>query len=254
MSTKTKSKIKLIFLWIAAIAVSIVAIFVYFNLERKNTEQFVEISEENLDDGEETAKLDEGYASETSYSGSSYVPASLFKYPFKKSDSYIQNKDYINLIGAENATITAERTAEGLEKIFNINYEALEESDYEQIIDEYVNSDITIVFPDGTVTEGADELQEKIFELVKEDEIIIESKAYSDSCMVYYDNSFEICRVKLTMVLYSCNDLERAAEIFGVENITLGEAFSVIYDVYTGTNIVMGDRSSFVFYSASKVN
>jgi len=254
MHKKTKEKIKLIMIWVLAVGMVLSAVYTTFFL--KKDEKHVVIDKSTiLNDTEENADITTGYANETSYSGSTYVPASLFSYPFKKSSAYIMNKDYINTIGKENAGTLSDRVKEGLEGVFSMNYETIDSDSYYALLQQYFPEATTLTLKDGELFyEDLKEIADSITELAKTNEIVIESKGYSDSSMVFYDEGTEIVRVKMIFAVYSCNDIEMLEKFFGVGNIILGEPFSVIYDVYTGPSLFIQDRNTYLFQEVQKVD
>lgn len=250
-----KVKRNSLIIWIVAIVLFISAISISIFLRKSPIEKVVQIGSVVLDDGEQCAELNKGYACETSYSGSKYVPASMFSYPFRKTDDYIMNKDYVNIIGAENAKILSDRVIEAFNCIYNINYETLDKDEYKAGLEGYVSNGFTMVNANtGDIYEGAEEIAELLTKLAVEDEVIIEAKAVSDRSMVFYDESCDIVRAKVTLVVYSCKDDVNLKSFLGVDTIEIGRPFSVIYDVYTGPNIILDERSSFVIQAIKTIN
>ena len=241
-------------LWSIAVIMAIVAVLSVVFIRRIPIEKVYKAGDVSLEDTEKTAKVTDGYANETSYSGTSYVPASVFSFPFKKTEAYISNKDYINDIGVEDAGILSDRIAKALEEIYNINFETIEQETYKGIIDEYAGEGVCCINAlTGDYREGAEEIADMITDLAKETELIMELKAYSDRSLVYYDEQSDIVRVKVIGAIYNCKNIKKVEEFLGVDNIEIGTPFSLIFDVYTNANIVMNDRSSFVIKKTNKI-
>lgn len=240
-------------LWIIAVSMTLIAIASVCFLKKPPVKKTY-VAEMTLEDNEKTADVTDGYANETSYSGSSYVPASLFEKPFKKTGDYIMNKDYINIMGAEEAGVLSERTAKGLEEIYNINYETIDEDTYKGTLDEYADSGICYINRSTNDSyEGVEEVSSMITDLAKDTKLIMEVKAYSDKSLVYYDNHSDIVRTKIIGAVYSCKDLSKLEDFLGIDNIEIGKPFSAIFDIYTGTDVVMNDCSSYVIREADRI-
>ena len=245
MRKKTREKIKLAVLWAVAVLVLAGAVVSVLTLNKKPKEYAITADENALNDGEESGTPDTGYAKETSYSGQGYVPASLFKYPFKKTGDYMMNKDYINDITVLEANALSDKVESMVKDIYTINYQSTEEETYKQILESY-NPPLTYVFfQDGTMAESTEDAAEKVLQFAKDNELVMEAKGYSNSCMVFHDMSCDIVRVKATFAVYSCKDLDLLKKNLGVSDITLGEPFSVIYDVYMSPDVYVYDRSDY---------
>ncbi len=241
-------------LWIIAIIMVIAAVLSIYFTRKIPVKKIYKADEVSLEDTEKTAKVSDGYANETSYSGSSYVPASVFSIPFKKTGSYINNKNYINDIGAEEAGVLSDRIAKALEEIYNINYETIDYETYKGVFDEYASYGVGCIDAStGDYYEGAEEIADKITNLAKEAELVMEVKAYSDRSLVYYDEQSDIVRVKVIGVIYNCKNIKKVQDFLGVDNIEIGTPFSLVFDVYTNANVVMDDRSSFVIQKTCKI-
>ena len=246
MKKKQKDKVKLIILWVVAVILVVTAVIMVFKLPRKAQHVVVEVGQSVIDDGEESATKETGYANETSFSGSSYVPASLFAKPFRKSADYVMNKDYINQIGSEQATALSLRVKEAFENIFLMNYETLDKETYQATLEEYLAPAIAVYFPmSDRLTENVSELGAYIADKIETRDLIMESTVYTDKCLVYYDEGCDIVRIKLSMVVYSCNDLEELKSVLNVKDIELGKPFSIIYDVYTGPGLYMENKETY---------
>ncbi len=245
MHIKTRRRIELVLLWAFAIVVVACAVLSVKKLNKTQKEYAIKTDGVLLNDGEESGTPETGHASETSYSGQGYVPASLFTHPFKKTDNYIMNKDYINDITVLEANVLASKVEDMIKDIYTINYESTEEETYKQILGSY-NPPLThVLFSSGTEIGSTEEAAEVILNFAKENNLVMEAKGYSDSCMVFHDMSCDIVRVKATFAVYSCKDLTLLEKSLGVDTITLGKPFSVIYDVYMSPDVYVNDRSDY---------
>lgn len=241
-------------LWIIAAIMFIAAISSIFVFRKKPIEKVYVAGEISLEDSDEKADVKDGYAYETSYSGLNYVSVSLFEKPFKKTDAYVMNKDYINIIGPEEAGVLSERTGKGLEEIYTINYETLDPDTYKSIIEGYADPGICYINRStDEAYEGAEEVSAMITTFAKDAELIMEVKAYSDRSLVYYDEQSDIVRTKVIGVVYSCKDVDKLKNLLGIDSIEIGEPFSVIYDVYTGADIVINEHSSYVIRKINSI-
>lgn len=245
MHRRTKEKVKLAILWAAAILVAAGAVFSVVSLNKSEKEYAVMVDGDSLNDGEKGATVDTGYASETSFSGTGYVPESLFSHPFKKTNDYISNKEYINDITALEAKALSDKAETMVEDIYTLNYEATEEETYKQVLEAYSPPLTYVFFKSGVSTGTTEDAADAILEFAKKNELIMEAKGYSDPCMVFHDMSCDIVRVKATFAVYSCKDIESLKENLGVDEITLGKPFSVIYDVYMSPDVFVYDRSDY---------
>ena len=106
----------------------------------------------------------------------------------------------------------------------------------------------------GEMYEGADEISDFLYEKIMEDELIIETQAYSDKCMVFYDEGSDIVRAKVTFVVYNCKDIEGLEAFLGVDDIEIGKPFSIILDIYMTADMNIEDRSSFVVQRTEKIS
>ena len=249
-----KDTIITVILWIIGICLASVAIYMYVSYKPNVKTLYINTKDIVLDDGEKSGTTETGYASETSYSGESYVPSSMFEYPFRKSSSYIPNKEYINMIGEENARIVSERMRTAMETLFTVNYGTIEDETYRDTLNQYLMDGMEVYFNDNTDVIGLDEISETFIEKIKNEEIIMEARGYSDKCMVFRDGFSETVRVKLVLAVYGCKDVGKLDEFMGVENIEIGKPFSVIYDVQTSPTTITDDRSENVVVSMDKIN
>lgn len=241
-------------LWTFAVIMVIAAVLSIWFTRRIPVKKLYKSGEILLEDTEKTAKVSDGYANETSYSGSSYVPASVFSFPFKKTESYINNKEYINDIGAEEAGVLSDRIAKALEEIYNINYETIDHETYKGVFDEYASYGVGCINTStGDYYEGSEDIADMIINFAKDTELVMELKAYSDRSLVYYDEQSDIVRVKVIGAIYNCKNIKKVEDFLGVDSIEIGTPFSMIIDVYTNANFVMDDHSSFVIQRTSKI-
>ena len=255
MKKRQLISIHFVLLWVIAISLAIVAIFMTLHLKKTPKTRVVNVGSVLLNDGEEEASVGRGYANETSYSGDGYVPASLFDYPFKKTDSYIMNKDYINTIGAEEAKILSDRICDALEQMYTINYETADEGTLKSILEEYISENVFLYSPEsGESMDTVEDIATVMHNALVSDNLIMESKAYSDKCMVYHDENCDIIRVKLTRVVYRCDDAKNLEKFFGIKGIEIGKPFSVIYDIYTTPDVRLDERASYVITRILRVS
>ena len=228
-------------LWTFAVIMVIAAVLSIWFTRRIPVKKLYKSGEILLEDTEKTAKVSDGYANETSYSGSSYVPASVFSFPFKKTESYINNKEYINDIGAEEAGVLSDRIAKAHET-------------YKGVFDEYASYGVGCINTStGDYYEGSEDIADMIINFAKDTELVMELKAYSDKSLVYYDEQSDIVRVKVIGAIYNCKNIKKVEDFLGVDSIEIGTPFSMIIDVYTNANFVMDDHSSFVIQRTSKI-
>ena len=247
---RRKEKLITIILWICVAAVAIaLGCFAYYVFTKDNTITYVKQEGEELVDTEESGTPDTGYAIETSYAGDTYVPASLFKYPFRKTVNYISNKEYINRIGYENCKILSSRAQEALEKSFNISYSTLERDEYLEMLDTYYSkTNVLIVDKYDIFAEYSEEIADTIVSLSKDNSLVMEAKCYTDPCMVYYDDGYSIVRSKVLYEVYSCTDIEKLESVMGIKGIEPGKPFAVIYETYMTVDVDMSDYASFLIY------
>ncbi len=240
---KTLSAIMWTLTIMAAIFLGIVIFYVF---TRDDTKTYVKERDAQLVDTEASGTIDTGYAAETSYSGDTYVPASLFKHPFRKTNAYIPNKEYINTIGPENAAVLSKRTEEAMEKAFNITFSSIEKTDYLETLNNYfVETNVLVLDKLDIYAEYNEEIADTIVNLAKDNNLVMEANCYTNHCMVYYDEGSIIVRSKVLLEVYSCTDLDKLSAFLGADKIELGKPFGIIYETYLTTDVIMGDYPTY---------
>ena len=129
---------------------------------------------------------------------------------------------------------------------YGANVAADLEEQIQPALEEYLAPAIAVYFPmSDRLTENVSELGAYIADKIETRDLIMESTVYTDKCLVYYDEGCDIVRIKLSMVVYSCNDLEELKSVLNVKDIELGKPFSIIYDVYTGPGLYMENKETY---------
>lgn len=235
---KKKYRIVSVILWLVVIVMAGVLTTIYILNKPTATAKSTTSAKVSLDDGEKSGTKDTGYATETCFAGDSFVPKSLFMYPYKKTDSYIMNKDYINTVTAAAGKKEAQNVQTALETMFTGNYKSMDMASYQNALDQYFM--VTNILSNSKLdiyADGSESISQEMVNLYKDEQLSIEAKAYSDKCLIFYDEGFDIVRSKLTLVVYECKDLEKIKKMFNVKNIEIGKPFSVIVDSYYTPNV-----------------
>lgn len=202
---------------VVAIAAIIVVIIVLDPFKKKDTVEAVgdnnipvisalETTEETFDNGED-------YTLETNYKGGLSQYPELYKYPFKKTESYICNKDYSEK-HSESFKEYEQIATSFYENLLNIDYRTIIDSDDEYVGKVMANGDYEAYITTDIFTEDAKTryLYEYIYEIadyIASNEIEISAEFFTDDSLVYSDY-YVFVRGELVFTIYNstAEDLE----------------------------------------------
>ena len=172
------------------------------------------------------------YAQETCYSGKPYINNSLFYHPFRKTDKYISNNEYIKIIGEEKAKIIAERAGKVADTFFHITYNDVLNKSANSKLHEYLPEGFSLILPERQIVKGRDETISLINQWLVENEFTMEAEFQTDKCMVYYDENTTIVRGMLEYTIFECEELDTLQKLFQIEHMELGQPYSIILEMH----------------------
>lgn len=186
------------------------------------------------------------YAFETCYVGNPVLPDVLFDLPFKRSDSYVCNKDLIKKYGTENLTILADKNKEDLSNLFNVAYKDL-----------IGDQEYTDIFWNGFGFSNANKTiigNNQAIDLIRSEYISsktsLESDVYTDKCMVFYDENSYIVRSALYITPYECDDLIQLAALLKQDEISLGTTYRILVET---SYVTIADGTDFSDFSIREI-
>lgn len=204
--------------------------------ETDNHNETSELSEPEKDN------TDYGYAFETVYSGKPYMPDILFEQPFKKTNSYVSNTEFIKAKG-EKCTAPIISLAEDFTKAaFNVTYKNISNED---VLNDTLAEGIYVRFPSGKEADGIKEVTDTVNSWYVNSGTSIEAEYTTDKCMLYYDENAVILRGLLTFTVYESEDIESVEKIFGIDQIKMGEEYSVVVEYYFVPSLYSEDFESY---------
>lgn len=171
------------------------------------------------------------YAYETCYTGAPYLADVLFRTPFKRTDRYICNSDFIAIIGEDNASILANRSIDASKALFNRSYQ--ERNVEEQELSDILADGLNVIFADGTITESKEDAIAVVNSFFIDNQISMEAEFYTDKCMVFYDDAKVIVRGQMVFSVYggSESNLDTLRECFGLESMEQGEEYAIVLEM-----------------------
>lgn len=151
------------------------------------------------------------YINETVYNGNLKQYMDLYEYPFKKSDSYIQNKDFYK----DHSELFAEFEGDAtqfMEALFNVDYRNIANNKTVFVTNVLKNADYMAYHTTGVDTE--DEVTTNLYYYIGDiadyfikNRVEMEAKFYTDDSLVYKDY-YIFVRGELVFTIYSSDDTE----------------------------------------------
>lgn len=232
-NTIQKKPVIFIFIWSLVIILLATALCLYIDRSIKDAEK-KDREERHVKYEDEKAEVTDGYAMETVYVGEKFLSKEVFKYPFKKSEEYIKNADYITMIGEENAEIIAKNAKKALTSLLNVQYKTISPELYYEEASVYNSYNTGIShYTDDEITEEAANLKgitELFADKIIQNGLTMEAEVRSDKCLVYSDYRKVIVRLQAIITVYESSDTDKVAQFFGKDLINIGEPFSVIFE------------------------
>lgn len=186
-----------------------------------------------------------GYMMETSYNGANNIDQKLFDYEFRKSDSYINNIEYLSEhVSESTATANILNTKAAMEQLTNLAYKKESIESVKTILENEVQPYSTLGFPEDEFVEDSEYSAEKLVGYIKENKISMESEFVSDQSLVYYDDYSEIIRGELLVTFYE-GDMKKIGETLGIDKMQKNKQYAIIMDVYTTPDMDYTDHSSY---------
>lgn len=183
------------------------------------------------------------YAIETCYTGSPYLADALFEIPFKRTDNYICNADYIREIGEDNANLLTEKAKLAVSSLFNLSYQERDNAD--EVLTDLLADGISVYFADGTFTEGAADTVEKINGWFTASRTSMEGQFTTDKCMVFCDEGMVIVRGEFVFAVYNSDDFETLKDNLGMEDLENGVRKSCVMELEFMSPTNRADFSSY---------
>lgn len=191
------------------------------------------------------------YAFETCYAGKPFLSGRLFKYPFKKTDAYIMNKEYINQIttsGAEHLTDIAKET---VMELFNVSYRNIDLDSENILLKKNLANGISTVFAGGTEYSGRDETINNLAEWFITNELTTEASFTTDKSLVYYDEHRIYVRGQLLLKVFRCKDMDKLAQTLGFGEMEAGKQYSLVLEI---SMIPQMDKDDYETYQISGIS
>lgn len=159
---------------------------------------------------------DDSYINETNYKGELSEYPELYMYPFRKSDSYISNKEF-HVAHPEIFTECETNATQFMESLFNVDYREIVEdkSAYDSMI--LTNCDYVAYYTKNWDKEDEEtmyffEYIEEITDYFVRNMVQMEAKFYTDDSLVYCDY-YIFVRGELVFTVYSTEDTESEYEV-----------------------------------------
>lgn len=208
---------------------------------RKETETINHYDTSVLSESEKD-NTDYGYAFETVYNGKPYMPDILFEQPFKKTDSYVSNTEFIKEKGEACAAPIISMAEDLTKATFNVTYKNISN---EEVLNDTLAEGIYVRFPSGEEVNGIKEVTDTINSWYVNSGTSIEAEYTTDKCMLYYDENAVILRGLLTFTVYESEDIESIEKIFGINQIKMGEEYSTVVEYYFIPSLYSEDFESY---------
>ncbi len=177
----------------------------------------------------EQDKAGVSHAIETCYTGDPYLADALFEIPFQRSENYVCNADFIKEIGTDNALLMTDKAKETVSALFDKSYQERDSAD--ETLTGLLADGITVVFADGTVSEGAADTVKMINDWFVRSKTSMEAHLTTDKCMVYYDGGMVIVRGEFVFAVYNSDDFETIKSNLGMEDLQNGERRSCVMEL-----------------------
>lgn len=181
---------------------------------------------------------DYGYAYETIYSGKPFVPDILFEYPFKKTDNYMSNTDFINKRGEECAAPIISKANDFTNAAFNVSYKNISNED--TFLDTLTEG-VYVCFPSGKEAQGITEVTDLTTSWYINSCTSMEAVYTTDKCMLYYDENAVILRGLITFTVYESDDIETVGNFFELKQIKKGVEYNVVAEYYFVPSLYIND-------------
>lgn len=191
------------------------------------------------------------YAYDTCYTGDPYLSDSLFRDPFKRTDKYVNNNDFIAAIGEENADMLAKKSKEAMLAIFDASYQERDTKD--PVLSDILIDGLHVLFADGTMTDSKEDTIEAINSWFIDSHTSLEADFYTDKCMVFYDEAKAIVRGQLVFTVYGGNDMDTLKEYFGKELLEQGKEYAVILELEYISHTNANDYGTYKLSGISKL-
>lgn len=183
------------------------------------------------------------YAVETCYTGDPYLSDVLFEIPFQRTDRYVCNNDVLQEIGADNAEILTNKAQTAVSLLFDSAYQERDTSD--EALTELLDDSISVVFSDGTITDGAADTVEKINTWFSDTHTSMEGELTTDKCMVFYDEGMLIVRGEFVFAVYSSDDFDTFKSNFGMKDLSIGTRKSCVMELEFLSPVNRADYNSY---------
>lgn len=133
------------------------------------------------------------YITETSYNGSEPVDTILFLMPFKKTSSYIMNKDLVNKISKDEIKGLENTASDYIIKTLGTGYHEIEndKDGFNETVSSMLPKDSVITLDDGESVSSKD-YAEKLSDYYTGHEIQSDVKFTTADCLTYIDNYYYV--------------------------------------------------------------
>lgn len=207
--------------------------------------------EMSLEDPEWYLKGDYIYVLETCYAGNPFLPGRLFKYPFKKTDAYFMNKEFINEIGIEGAEILTKIATDTVLELFDVTCKNQSTDMNIDVLEKNLDETITTVFKNGIEYSGRKETIEKLSAWYSENKLTTEATFTTDKSLIYYDDQCIYVRGQLLFTVYKCEDMEEIATTLGFSQMETGKQYSLVLEIKL---IPQADKKDFETYQVAGIS
>lgn len=183
--------------------------------------------EETLPQKEEVQNA--SYISDTNYGSFGPIDKEVFAYPFRKSNQYVANKDFIDNFTDEEIEEIIRDGNVFLQSLFNGSFRDVigdEQGFKEHICDQFA-ADYLMVGNDEEISTRS--FADQVATWYAENHVKIEMKSESNGALVWKDNYLYV-RYLLTLTLYSCENADFLENLIGYP-LKVGEARKFVIDL-----------------------
>lgn len=169
------------------------------------------------------------YISETKYGDCEPIDKEVFSYPFRKTNQYVANKDFIDSLSDEDIERVLNDGNVFLQSLLNSSFRDVvaDEQGFKDRLCELFAGDYLITDGDEEISTQA--FAGKIAEWYAENHVKIDMESESNKALIWKDNYLYV-RYLITLTLYSCEDTEFLEELIGYP-LNVGETRKFVLDL-----------------------
>lgn len=178
---------------------------------------------------EESEGNSDSYITETCYDGSYVLPEYVFQFPFQRTEYYISNKNYIELVPESRIESLTERADEFFHALFQNSREIAKDYEtYEKTLANFFSKDASYI-TDDKFSETATQFLSNLAKAVYDSGLQAEVSYDTDKSLVWQDMCHMI-RGIVTINVITIKDADKLKEYFNIP-LENGKKYEILWDI-----------------------